>query len=132
MFIKLFQFVGDPGMFFPSSNALTQASQVCCNTPRFLRNAIRMFLFRFCPVCGGGREGPDVIEILRGSSEEKMPTSDDVSRMTTVLIAISGVEIDNTSEGTGDWGRSLSLCCSTRDGTTAIVARILKDSNRSS
>ena len=59
-----------------------------------------------------------------------MPTSDDVSRMTTVLIAIKGVKIDNTYEGTGEWGLYLSLGCSNRDDTTAIIATILKDSNR--
>ena len=57
---------------------------------------------------------------------KKMRTSEDISQISTVLIAIGGVEIDNSSEGSGDWGLSLSLCCSTLGTTTAIVMRMLK------
>ena len=45
--------------------------------------------------------------------------------MSTVQVVISGFKIDDISEGTGDWGLCLSLCCSALTGTTAIVARVL-------
>ena len=55
-----------------------------------------------------------------------MPTSEDVSYISTVLIATGGDEIDGNSEGTGDFGLSLSLRCCTVGGTTATVPEILK------
>ena len=83
-----------------------------------------MLSFRSCFLDG---EGLAVSEILRGSSEWKVPTSEDVSQILTIPTAIGGVAVHGNSEGTGEWGHSLSLCCSVHGGTTAIVARILKE-----
>ena len=45
----------------------------------------------------------DDSEISRRWSEEKLPTSEVGSQMLTVLIAIDGVAIADSSEGAGDW-----------------------------
>ena len=79
--------------------------------------------------CLGGDENVrlDSCEILRSSSSEwKVLTSEDVSQMSTVLIAISGVEIDKSSESTSDWDLFLSMFWCTVGGTTVTIARMLK------
>ena len=55
-----------------------------------------------------------------------MPTAADASQMLTVLNVMDSVEIDETSEATGNWRVFLSCCCSAHGGTTAYVARLLK------
>ena len=49
-----------------------------------------------------------------------------VPPLSKVLLASDGVEIDHKSEGTGDWGLSLSLCFSAFGGTAAIITRMLQ------
>ena len=54
-----------------------------------------------------------------------MPTSEVFSHISTVLLVTGGVEIDDSSDGTGDSGLSLLLYWRSGGGTTDIVARIL-------
>ena len=84
-----------PGCFFPTCFAdLLRLSLL-------LENDIPRLIFPFCFLRGSIGEVLEVSKIFWGSSEEKVLTSEDVSQMSTVLIVIGGVEIDDISEGTG-------------------------------
>ena len=113
-------------MFSPSGSSCAQDLQISCNTSRFLRKDISLAIFLFCFLGDGGGDQLDVEEFHWRSSEWKLPTLECAPKISIVLFAIDGVEIDYNAEGTGDWGLSLSLCCSAFSDKAGIVTRMLE------
>ena len=92
--------------------------------PFFGKDITRLILC-FCFLGGSEGDWLGASEIRRDDHQIKVSIFENVSRSSTVLIVIDGVELDDISEGTGDWGLALSLVCFALGGTIAIVPGIL-------
>ena len=74
----------------------------------------------------GEADGLDPIRKLLGLYELNVPKSDYVSQMSTVLITINGIAMEEISEDTNDCGPSRLFRSSTCRGTTATLPSLLK------
>ena len=105
---------------------------MCCDTPpSFGKDIPRLnFLFRLRGGDGGGEGLGGRKYILLGSSLDWNVLSSvvvyDVSQLLKALTFIGGVDIEESSDGSGDCGLWLSSLVSSVLLATAIVARILK------
>ena len=97
-------------MSFVEGIVCPQASQICCDTPPSFGKDIPRLNFLFCLRGGdGGGEGLGGRKyILLGSSLEWNVSSSvvvyDVSQLLKALMLIGGVDIEESSDGSGDCG----------------------------
>ena len=74
----------------------------------FAKDIPRLSLRFWLSGSGEVEEGLDAIDFFRGSSESKVPTSDDICHASTILNPIAGDEMSQMSYTSGPIGLSLA------------------------
>ena len=114
-------FVEWPGIPFSSVNACPQSSQTCCDTPFFGERTSLCWASVSISWVALKERGLKV-GLFFGA-----PLMSRTCHLLAVRMFIGGVKLDDSSDGTGDCGFSLSSHWRIVGGTTATVARLLKE-----
>ena len=126
----MFEFILSIWLSFVLVSASRKSRKCAATLPLFLGKDIPMLSFRFCLRWGGGvEEGLQSIQVLCGSSDSNVPTSEGVCQSSTVLISIGYVEMSSLSNFSDFIGLSsawVGFSCASVAGAKEIMVLTLK------